>query len=106
MRAPARFCSGVRISPPLRNYYRRVVSPIILRRSHPSLAGVGELDDGKDCERYCRRKKEHLVGLRGRLEWMAFAASLLFPTVLITLPKNYTSDQGLPDGELLIREHR
>jgi hypothetical protein len=37
---------------------------------------------------------------------MAFAASLLFPTVLITLLKNYTSDQGLPDGELLIREYQ
>jgi len=37
---------------------------------------------------------------------MAFAAPSLFPTALITLLKNYTSDQGLPDGELLIRKHR
>jgi hypothetical protein len=37
---------------------------------------------------------------------MAFAAPLLFPTALHTLLKNYTSDQSLPDGELLIREHR
>ena len=106
MKAPARFCSGVRISLPLRDYYCRVVSPIILRRSHPSLAGVGEPDDGKDCERYCRRKKEHLVGPWGRLVWAAFAAPLLFHTALHTLLKNYTSDQGLPDGDLLIREHR
>jgi hypothetical protein len=38
--------------------------------------------------------------------WAAFAAPLLFNTALHTFLKNYPSEQGSPDSELLIRESR